>query len=234
MLDAGRISLLWWSMKYALSRVSGEVQGRQRAGPSRNHASQRLVRSSAAAVLSLSLGIAVNSMQFSIFRFVAKYVFGYDGTINRYLDALEADVVAATGPCAGSPPTPLAQKLGIKPGHIVGTFHAPAHVPDLLDDLPDGARIEAEPMEGQALDVALLFVTDTASLNAEFSTIKSRLQPDGGLWVAWPKRNSTLATDLDRDRVRNIGLGHRLVDNKVCAIDEDWSGLRFVRRLEDR
>lgn len=169
-----------------------------------------------------------------IFRFVAKYVLGYDGTINRYLDALEADVVATTGPCAGSPGTPLAKKLGIKPGHIVGTFHAPPHVGDLLGDIPDGARIEADPGEDQVLDVALLFVTDTASLNAEFPTIATRLRPDGGLWVAWPKQGSSLATDLKRDQVRMIGLGHRLVDNKVCAIDEDWSGLRFVYRLKDR
>ncbi|MCH7565522.1 MAG: DUF3052 family protein [Gemmatimonadetes bacterium] len=135
---------------------------------------------------------------------------------------------------AGYSGTPLAKKLGIKPGHIVGTFHAPDHFPGLLADLPESARIEAPPGENQELDVAVLFVTDEGALRAEFSAVAGLLRRNGGLWVAWPKQGSSLATDLKRDQVRNIGLGHRLVDNKVCAIDEDWSGLRFVYRLEDR
>ncbi len=135
---------------------------------------------------------------------------------------------------AGYSRTPLAKKLGIKPGHVVGTFHAPDHFPDLLADLPESARIEAHPGENKELDVAILFVTDEGALRAEFSAVAGLLRRNGGLWVSWPKQSSSLATDLKGGQVRTIGLEKGLVDNKVCAIDEDWSGLRFVYRLEDR
>ncbi len=130
--------------------------------------------------------------------------------------------------------TPLAKKLGIKPGHFVATFHAPDHFPALLADLPESARVEAHPGGDQDLDVAVLFVTDEGALRTEFPDVAERLRPNGGLWVAWPKQSSSLATDLKGGQVRSIGLEKGLVDNKVCAIDEDWSGLRFVYRLKDR
>ena len=135
---------------------------------------------------------------------------------------------------AGYSGTPLAKKLGIKPGHIVGTFHAPDHFPALLVDLPEDVRVEAHPGGDQKLDVAMLFVTDEGTLRAEFSAVAELLRRNGGLWVSWPKQSSPLATNLKGGQVRTIGLEKGLVDNKVCAIDEDWSGLRFVYRLEDR
>ena len=135
---------------------------------------------------------------------------------------------------AGYSGTPLAKKLGIKSGHIVGTFHAPDHFPGLLADLPEAVRIQADPGNDQMLDVAVLFVTDADVLRAEFSVVAELLRRDGGLWVSWPKQSSSLATSLKGGQVRHIGLEKGLVDNKVCAVDEDWSGLRFVYRLSDR
>ena len=135
---------------------------------------------------------------------------------------------------AGYSATPLAKKLGIKAGHRVGTFNAPVHFIDLLDPLPDGVGIELEPAAGVELDVAILFVTVEGELRARFPAIAGRIQTSGGLWVSWPKKSSPLATDLRDSHVRAVGLGAGLVDNKVCAIDCDWSGLRFVYRLSDR
>ena len=86
---------------------------------------------------------------------------------------------------------------------------------------------------GQA-DVIVAFFTSRPRLAKEFAGLRATLDPAGGLWIAWPKRASGVATDLDENVVREIGLGERLVDNKVCAIDDVWSGLRFVVRLKDR
>lgn len=116
----------------------------------------------------------------------------------------------------------------------MGTFSAPSHFPDLLGALPDDVRVEAEPATDVELDVAILFVTDEGELRARFPEISRRLRPNGGLWVSWPKKSSPLVTDLRGSHVRSVGLEAGLVDNKVCAVDEDWSGLRFVYRLSDR
>ena len=82
--------------------------------------------------------------------------------------------------------------------------------------------------------MAVVFVTDEGELTARFSEISRRLRSNGGLWVSWPKKISPLATDLRDSHVRTVGLEAELVDNKVCAIDKDWSGLRFVYRVSDR
>ena len=82
--------------------------------------------------------------------------------------------------------------------------------------------------------MAVVFVTDEGELTARFSEISRRLRSNGGLWVSWPKKSSPLATDLRDSHVRTVGLEAELVDNKVCAIDKDWSGLRFVYRVSDR
>ena len=82
--------------------------------------------------------------------------------------------------------------------------------------------------------MAVLFAADLGSLRAQFASLATRMQPAGGLWVAWPKRSSGVATDLDENAIRELGLAAGLVDNKVCAIDATWSGLRFVLRLRDR
>ena len=134
---------------------------------------------------------------------------------------------------AGYSGTPLPAKLGIKPGSRVLVKGAPAgFVEDTLGPLP---AVEVHRRAGRApYDVVLAFAPDHRALTERFGPARQRLTPAGGLWVAWPKRSSGLATDLDENIVREFGLATGLVDNKVCAIDATWSGLRFVVRLADR
>jgi len=127
---------------------------------------------------------------------------------------------------AGYSGTPLDQKLGIKPASRVALIAAPDHVVRTLGVPPRAAR--------GPLDVIVFFTTARAALARRFGTLARALTPAGGLWIAWPKRSSGLATDLTENVVREIGLAAGLVDNKVCAIDDTWSGLRFVIRLKDR
>jgi hypothetical protein len=131
---------------------------------------------------------------------------------------------------AGYSGTPLAAKLGIRDGSRVLLVGAPD---GLRLDLPPG--VELHRRAGRApYDVVLLFTPERRALVRRFTGLVDRLVADGGLWVAWPKRSSGVVTDLDEKRVREHGLASGLVDNKVCAIDQVWSGLRFVRRLRDR
>jgi hypothetical protein len=127
----------------------------------------------------------------------------------------------------------LQAKLGIKPGSRVLVMGAPAgFVEDTLGPLP---AVDVHRRAGRSpYDVVLAFAPDLRALQARFGTARERLTTAGGLWVAWPKRSSGLATDLDENVVRDFGLATGLVDNKVCAIDPTWSGLRFVVRLHDR
>lgn len=126
--------------------------------------------------------------------------------------------------------TPLYRKLGIKAGARVAVLGAPQDFE--LDDLPVNVQISARaPKEA---DAVLLFVTRMKELRARFASLAESVYPDGGLWVAYPKKSSTLETDLDFDKVQAHGLETGLVDNKSCAIDQDFSGVRFVYRLEDR
>ena len=133
---------------------------------------------------------------------------------------------------AGYSGTPLPRKLGLREGSRVLLVGAPADFATVLGELPPAAELVAR--TARDVDVAVLFVSDLASLRAQFSSLAKRMQPAGGLWVAWPKRSSGVATDLDENVIRELGLASGLVDNKVCAIDATWSGLRFVRRLRDR
>lgn len=133
---------------------------------------------------------------------------------------------------AGYSGTPLVQKLGIKSGHRVALVQAPAGFERQLEGLPDSVSL-ARQVRG-TLDVILLFVDRAADLSSRFGPVAKHLDPAGGLWVAWPKKASGRATDLTEGAVRTVGLAAGLVDNKVCAVDEIWSGLRFVVRLADR
>lgn len=131
--------------------------------------------------------------------------------------------------------TSLPAKLGIKPGHQLAALHTPDGFPEVLGELPEGVELVLNPLGDEAnWDVIILFSRDEAMLRAQFSDAASRICDNGGLWVAWPKKSSPLATELRDSQVRAIGLAGGLVDNKVCAIDEDWSGLRFVYRIRDR
>ena len=95
---------------------------------------------------------------------------------------------------------------------------------------PLGRKLGANP----GTEVVVLFTTSRAELERRFEALKATLAPADGLWVAWPKRSSALATDLTFDAVQDVGLAAGLVDNKSCAIDDDWQALRFVYRLADR
>ena len=133
---------------------------------------------------------------------------------------------------AGYSGTPLPRKLGMREGSRVLLVGAPDGFAATLGELPPG--VELVQPGASAVDVAVLFALDAATVDDRFAGLAASLQPAGGLWIAWPKRSSGVAGDLDENRVREIGLAAGLVDNKVCAIDATWSGLRFVWRLRDR
>ncbi len=128
--------------------------------------------------------------------------------------------------------TPLPKKLGIREGSRVAVVSAPDGFARVLGPLPSGVDLRTG-ARGRC-DVVVFFVTRRAELARRFPGFVRALEPDGGLWVAWPKKTSGVATDLGFDAVQEVGLDAGLVDNKVCAIDTTWSGLRFVRRVADR
>ncbi len=140
---------------------------------------------------------------------------------------------------AGYSKTPLAKKLGIKPGARVVLVSAPDGFDESLQPLPEDVRLSSEDTEAiaamdQDVDVFVLFCRSGSELSEALRPIAGRLAPAGGLWVAWPKKASGLQTDLDFAAVQRAGLDLGLVDNKVCAVDEVFSGLRFVVRRESR
>jgi hypothetical protein len=127
--------------------------------------------------------------------------------------------------------TPLPKKLGIKAGFRVHLANAPAEVcAELSPALAACTIVKA----GDALDFAIVFTQSRTELKKEFARLTKALAPAGMLWVSWPKKSSGVATDVDENRVREIGLHAGLVDVKVCAVTDVWSGLKFVRRLKDR
>lgn len=133
---------------------------------------------------------------------------------------------------AGYSGTPLVRKLGIAPGARAVWLDAPAHLPELLGPLPDGVRV-ATTLRGH-VDIALCFVTRRAALARRVAVLRRAIAPDGMAWIAWPKRASGVPTDVTEDVVREVALPTGLVDVKVCAIDETWSGLKLVVRRELR
>ena len=135
---------------------------------------------------------------------------------------------------AGYSGTPLPRKLGIKSGHRVAIVAGPDELDDVLQPLPDDVRVQRNLAGTEPLDVVLLFVTRRAELAERLDDVRRRMAQDGGFWVAWPKRAARMPTDMTEDVVREIALPTGLVDNKVCAIDATWSGLRLVIRRELR
>jgi hypothetical protein len=129
--------------------------------------------------------------------------------------------------------TPLPRKLGVKPGHRLLLLGAPEGFESLtLGALPEGVTVVRR-ASGHA-DVAVAFHDRRAELARRMPRLRALVAPAGALWIAWPKRASGVATDVTEDVVRELGLAHRLVDTKVCAIDATWSGLKLVVRLRDR
>ena len=133
---------------------------------------------------------------------------------------------------AGYSGTPLPKKLGIKPAARLALVNAPADFADTLGELPPGVTPQA--LRRGPYDVVVLFARDDKDLARGLPAARERLDPAGGLWIAWPKKSSGIKTDVTEQEVRARGLALGLVDNKVCAIDDTWSGLRFVVRLADR
>jgi len=133
---------------------------------------------------------------------------------------------------AGYSATPLAKKLGIKAGHKIFLAGAPDHYPKLVAPLPDGVRFVAR--VGGNTDIVHLFATRKALLAKSLHTALTKLKPDGAIWVSWPKKSSKQPTDISEDSIREIALPLGLVDIKVCAVDNIWSGLKLVIRKENR
>ena len=132
---------------------------------------------------------------------------------------------------AGYSGTPLVKKLGIKSGFNIALVNAPRDFALHLD-LPTNVTINLKTR--MPLDFALLFVKSEKELTVGFPQYTARLTPGGMLWVSWPKKSSGVITDLSETNVRRIGLAAGLVDVKICAVDDVWSGLKFVYRLKDR
>ena len=141
--------------------------------------------------------------------------------------------MAAAEP-SGYSGTPLPQKLGIKEGETVALLREPESLLEALGDLPDGVRVVSRVRAGSNAGVVVAFFTRRAELEERLPSLMDAMDVDGGLWISWPKRSSGLETDITEDTLREICLPLGLVDNKVCAIDETWSGLRLVIRLENR
>jgi hypothetical protein len=130
-------------------------------------------------------------------------------------------------PTAGYSGKTLAQKLGLKPGAKVLALSAPAHYRDLIGALPEGARFVGE---DETADLVHAFIPDRAALAAQAAGLPGKLAPGGSLWISWPKKSSPLFVDLTEGGVREFVLSAGWVDVKVCAVDETWSGLKFLRR----
>ena len=133
---------------------------------------------------------------------------------------------------AGYSGTPLARKLGFKPGFAAAYVNAPDDFDVLLGELPDGVKVLKRLRDD--LDLVVCFVTARAELERRLPKLRAALAPAGMLWIAWPKRASGVPTDMTEDVVRDVALPTGLVDTKVAAIDATWSGLRLVIRKELR
>jgi hypothetical protein len=138
-----------------------------------------------------------------------------------------------SGMGAGYSPRTLVEKLGIKPHTRIAVIGAPRGYRATLGTLPPGVRVTAT-LRGGTLPLIQFFTKQRAALRRSFPALKRALAVDGALWVSWPKKASGVATDMTEDGVRAVALPHGLVDVKVCAVDEVWSGLKLVRRLKNR
>ena len=133
---------------------------------------------------------------------------------------------------AGYSGTPLRKKLGVKPGFRVALVGAPKNFKEELGALPQTAKFTSATAD--SLDLILAFVSSEKELKSRFGPLAAKLHKDGMIWVAWPKKSSGVVTDLTFNNVQRIGLDTGLVDVKICAVNDIWSGLKFVYRLKDR
>ena len=135
-------------------------------------------------------------------------------------------------PAAGYSGKTVAQKLGIKPGTTIRTRNAPAGYRAMLGPLPDGVVLSDRAKA--PVDLVHLFVTSRKQLETQVRASLEDIGQDGAIWVSWPKKSSGVTTDVTEDVVRDVALALGLVDVKVCAVDETWSGLRLVIRVKNR
>jgi hypothetical protein len=150
--------------------------------------------------------------------------------------AAAASAATRTAGSSGTPGysgTPLPRKLGIKAGARLGLIGAPKGFDSTLVGIPEGVVVRRR-LGREPFDVIVAFFSRRSSLERRLPELSAAVDPAGGLWIAWPKRASGVETDVTEDVVRALGLAAGLVDNKVCAIDQVWSGLRLVYRLRDR
>lgn len=128
--------------------------------------------------------------------------------------------------------TPLAKKLGIKPYSIVALIGEPEGFQETINPLPDAVEFVDIGMTG--IDIVLFFAREESEFEERFDTLLAILSDTGALWVAWPKKSAGTSTDLTFEIVQRRGLSAGRVDNKICSIDETFTGLRFVKRVKDR
>jgi hypothetical protein len=133
---------------------------------------------------------------------------------------------------AGYSGTPLEKKLGIKNKFKIKLVNEPENYFDLFQDLPDDIRIIKDKKTKK--DLIHYFATGAVQLNKDISSLRTEIEPNGMIWISWPKKSSKVETDLDENSIREIALKNDLVDVKVCAVDKIWSGLKLVIRLKDR
>lgn len=128
--------------------------------------------------------------------------------------------------------TPLSKKLGIKPGFKVKLVGQPDYYFDLFNDLPDDIQLLKDSKSKKNL---IHYFTNSASqLKKDLGQLKKEIEQDGMIWISWPKKSAKIETDVDENVVRALALSNGLVDVKVCAVDETWSGLKLVIRIKDR
>jgi len=133
---------------------------------------------------------------------------------------------------AGYSGTPLAKKLGYKEGHNVRLINPPDNYLDLLATLPHHINFKTERKTKK--DLIHFFTRNLKELESEISLLKNEIAPAGIIWVSWPKKSSKIETDLSEDKIRETALANGLVDVKVCAVDEVWSGLKLVIPIKNR
>ncbi|PKV51209.1 hypothetical protein ATE84_3283 [Aquimarina sp. MAR_2010_214] len=129
--------------------------------------------------------------------------------------------------------TPLAKKLGIKDNNVLMPYKQPNYYYSLFSDLPKGIK-EIKQAKNETVDFIHIFCTTFKELQEVAVIYKTALKKKGMLWISWPKGSSTIPTDLKRDPIKNYLISIGLIDVKVAAIDNNWSGLKFVYRIEDR
>jgi hypothetical protein len=133
---------------------------------------------------------------------------------------------------AGYSGTPLVQKIGIKPGHRIATVSEPSNFDQVLGPLPEGAAFVGSTAKN--VDGIIAFETSVAQFKKHLPALANRIKEDGMIWIGWPKKASGVTTDLSENPIRDFALTLGLVDIKVCAIDDTWSGLKLVIRKENR